>query len=167
MKINKPILVLLLIALLSGYQFLNAQEIQDTLVYQRETTYNNVIKADIFSPIAGMLAIAYERTFSNMVSGQLEVRTTGSGIILTPEIRIYLSKYNAPQGIYIAPWLRAGNGVTELKLNSKLGTGLCVGVQTVKKHIAISALIGPAFYFESGKKTLTVLRGGILLGYAF
>ncbi len=167
MKFYKPLLAFLFLAWMLGNQCLNAQEVQDTIVYQKETAYNNVVKLDIFSPIAGMLAIAYERTFNDMLSGQLELRTIGSGFILTPELRIYLSKFNAPQGVYLTPWVRVGNGLNELKRNSKFGTGLCVGVQSVKKHIALSAFIGPALYFSSTDKTLTVLRGGLLIGYAF
>ncbi len=144
-----------------------AQENSDTLVYHTETVYNNIIKADIFSPLAGMIAFAYERSFNNTLSGQIEVRGSANGIILTPELRVYLSILNAPQGVFVAPWIRIGKGISLFQRDSNFGGGICVGVQTVKKRIAISAFIGPAIYAGSGKRSATVLRGGVFLGYAF
>jgi hypothetical protein len=73
----------------------------------------NVLKINTLSLFLGTGSIFYERELSDLTSAQLGVAYMGfklgdtkfTGLILTPEVRIYPKK-NAIDGFYIAPYLR-------------------------------------------------------------
>jgi hypothetical protein len=77
------------------------------------STEKNVLKINTLSLFLGTGSIFYEHKFSDLSSAQLGVGymnfklrdTKFSGLILTPEYRIYAKK-NAIDGFYIAPYLR-------------------------------------------------------------
>jgi hypothetical protein len=76
----------------------------------------NVLKINTLSLFLGTGSVFYERKLSDKTSGQMGVaylsyrfdRTKFSGLILTPEFRIYPRK-NAIKGFYVAPYLRYFN----------------------------------------------------------
>ncbi len=82
----------------------------------------NVLKVNTLSLIVGTGSIFYERKISDLASAQLGLaylnykfsETRFSGLILTPEIRIY-AKQDAIDGFYIGPYLRYQN--FNVKLN--------------------------------------------------
>ena len=73
----------------------------------------NVLKINTLSLFLGTGSIFYERKLSELTSAQLGVGymniklgdTKFTGLILTPEFRIYAKK-NAINGLYFAPYLR-------------------------------------------------------------
>lgn len=76
---------------------------------------NNIVKVNIISPIVRTGSVFYERTIAQDKSVQLGFFYTGfsvddtkfTGFGITPEFRKYLSSSkNAPEGFYIAPFLR-------------------------------------------------------------
>lgn len=77
------------------------------------STEKNVLKVNTLTLIIATGSIFYERKVSDLTSVQLGVAYLGykisdakfSGLILTPEFRIYPKK-NAIDGFYIAPYLR-------------------------------------------------------------
>jgi hypothetical protein len=80
------------------------------------STEKNVLKINTLSLFVLTPSIFYERKISDMTSAQLGVGYMGykvsdarfSGLILTPEFRIYPRK-NAIDGFYMAPYLRYMN----------------------------------------------------------
>lgn len=76
---------------------------------------SNIVKVNIISPVVRTGSVFYERTIAQDKSVQLGLFYTGfsvedtkfSGFGVTPEFRKYLSSSKeAPQGFYIAPFLR-------------------------------------------------------------
>lgn len=113
--------------------------------------------------------------------------TKFSGFGITPEFRYYLSESSAPEGIFLAPYIRyqrfnlsVEGGIEEAKL-SVFGGGLLVGAQTLLKDvIIIEAFLGPAYGFgnmdveagseddfEIGTFDGFGVRGGITVGIGF
>ena len=99
----------------------------------------NVLKINIFSPIAKTLNLQYERKLSSSSSFQLGFYYSGfsitdtkfSGFGLTPEYRFYLSDTEAPHGVYVAPFVRyqnfsVTNGSDKGTLTT-MGGGLIIG----------------------------------------
>jgi hypothetical protein len=125
----------------------------------------NVVKINIFSPIVKTFNIQYERAINETSSFQLGLFYTGysnddtkfSGFGITPEYRFYLSETPAPQGVYVAPFVRYQSFKIEEKdvTNSEadfsaFGGGLILGKQWVfKEKVVLDIFIGPAYY--SGK----------------
>lgn len=121
---------------------------------------NNVVKLNIFSPIVKTLNMSYERVISDNSSLQLGFFYTGaksgdvklSGFGITPEFRFFLSETPAPDGVYIAPWVRyqnldADNPVDNAsgKLTS-FGGGVIIGRQWIFKEIvSLDIFIGPQY----------------------
>jgi hypothetical protein len=118
--------------------------------FSQETTNvkpeKNVLKINTLSLFVLTPTIFYERKLSDMTSAQLGVAYMGykisdarfSGLILTPEFRIYPKK-NAIDGFYIAPYLRYMNLSAKSSkddLNASLtvmGGGLLFGRQWITK----------------------------------
>jgi hypothetical protein len=82
---------------------------------QSNTEKKNIIKINLLSPIVRTASLFYERTLSANSSVMLGFYYTGfkagdtqlSGFGLTPAYRFYLSsKYQAPAGFYVSPYLR-------------------------------------------------------------
>lgn len=156
----------------------------------------NVIKINIFSPIVKTFNIQYEHKVSATGSVQLGFFYTGysisdtkfSGFGITPEYRFYLSETEAPQGVYLAPFMRYQNftltdspTASEATL-STFGGGVIIGKQWLfKEKIALDIFIGPSYSSGSvsqktGNSTTTFstgafdgfgIRTGLCLGFAF
>jgi hypothetical protein len=96
---------------------------------QEVSTEKNVLKVNTLALFAMTGSIFYERGFSDMISGQLGAAYLGfksgdtkfSGLILTPEMRIYPKK-NAIDGFYVAPYLRYQNFTLKNDATSSKGT---------------------------------------------
>jgi len=120
-------------------------------------------------------------------TGAKALNASFSGFALTPEFRYYLSKTKtAPNGAFVAPFLRYQNFALEDDSNTatatftSIGGGLLVGVQRVfKETITLSAFIGPAYisptinyedpdqqFFDRGDKGFWA-RAGINIGIMF
>ncbi|MBN8575651.1 MAG: DUF3575 domain-containing protein [Cytophagales bacterium] len=154
----------------------------------------NVIKFNIFSPIVKTFNASYERKVSATSSFQLggfftsysPGETSFSGFGITPEYRFYLSSTEAPEGVYVAPFVRYQSfKLTEDTSNSKgtlstFGGGLVIGKQWIfKEKISLDIFIGPQY--SSGKVKVTDgadtfdtgafdgfgVRTGLTLGFAF
>jgi hypothetical protein len=106
----------------------------------------NTLKVNTLSLFLGTGSIFYERKLSDMTSGQLGLAYMGfklgdtrfTGLILTPEFRIYPKK-NAIDGFYIAPYLRYQNFTVKSTTDNSKGTlssmggGLLFGRQWITK----------------------------------
>jgi len=157
----------------------------------------NAIKINILSPVARTFNIAYEKAISETGSFQLGFYYTGaksgdlklSGFGITPEYRFYLSQTPAPNGFYVAPFIRYtnykltyddGTDKAEGTLTS-FGGGVVVGRQWVfKERVTFDIFIGPKYQSTDTKtdsgdaNDLTInafnnfgIRGGVTLGLAF
>ena len=128
----------------------------------------NVLKINIFSPIASTLNLQYERKISASSSFQLGFYYAGftigdtkfKGIGVTPEYRFYLSETESPKGVYVAPFVRyqnftVTNGANEGTI-STLGGGLIIGKQWIfKEKIALDIFLGPKY----SSRNVTVTNG--------
>lgn len=154
-----------------------------------------VVKINILSPLFRTANIAYEQAISENGSLQLGFFYTGvkldntlfRGFGITPEYRFYLSETAAPEGVYVAPFVRYQNftlteeGADGKATYSSFGGGLILGKQWVfKDKITIDVFLGPAYYsgnlkVESGSEddfSVDVfdgfsLRTGITFGFKF
>lgn len=154
----------------------------------------NVIKLNTLSLFVGTGSIFYERKISDLVSGQLGVGfmsfslfsdTKFTGLILTPECKIYLRK-NAIDGVYLSPYFRYQNfSVKNSKTSSEgsltsTGGGLAFGRQWIfKKGFVIDFFFGGHYAkanvkVESGTDSFDKklfdgfkIRTGLALGFAF
>ncbi|HLN19809.1 MAG TPA: DUF3575 domain-containing protein [Bacteroidales bacterium] len=132
---KKSLLLLIAVLLLAPATLIRAQE---------TSTEKNVLKVNTLSLFVGTGSIFYERALTAGVSGQLGLGYLGfhssdtkfSGLILTPEVRLYPKK-NASDGFYVAPYLRyqkfsVSNDIenAEGSLNS-FGGGLVFGRQWI------------------------------------
>lgn len=154
----------------------------------------NVFKINIFSPIVKTFNASYERKLNATSSFQLGFFYTGykagdtkfSGFGITPEYRFYLSESEAPEGVYLAPFVRYQNfKLTEESTNSDgtlglFGGGLVIGKQWIfKERISLDIFLGPQFSggdvkVTSGSDTFDTdafsgfgIRTGLTLGIAF
>jgi hypothetical protein len=129
----------------------------------------NVIKANLMSPLVRTGSFFYERAISEDMSLQMGFFYSGASIDdaslrgygITPELRLYLSESRqAPAGIFVAPYLRYQNfkgsvndGYYAATL-SFMGGGLLIGSQRVLSDIvSLEAYIGPSY--SKGNVTLT------------
>jgi hypothetical protein len=129
----------------------------------------NVIKANLFSPLVKSGSFFYERAFDTNKSGQLGVGFTAystgntkiSGLFITPEFRFYLSDgKNALEGFYVGPFVRYQNLTVEdithtgkAELNT-FGGGVVVGHQWLFKDlISLDIFAGPSY--NSGQLKVT------------
>lgn len=154
----------------------------------------NVLKVNTLSLIAGTGSIFYERKISDLTSAQLGLAflsykisdTKLTGIILTPEFRIYAKK-NAIDGFYIAPYLRYMNFTLKITSEddkatfSSMGGGLLLGRQWITNSGFTMDLFFGGSYGSSSLKVssgsesvfdLGLLKGfspriGFALGFAF
>lgn len=104
----KKVFVILMIIILAAPSFAQDQP--------AVSADKNVLKINTLSLFLGTGSIFYERKLNEMSSAMLGVGylsfkfadTKFSGLILTPEYRIYVKK-NAIDGFYVAPYLRYQN----------------------------------------------------------
>lgn len=154
----------------------------------------NVVKLNIFSPIVKTFNISYERKLKATSSFQLGFFYSGysagdtkySGFGITPEYRFYLSETEAPQGVYVAPFLRYQSFKLEDEPSSSkadfsaIGGGVIIGKHWIfKERISLDIFIGPAYYSGDVKGSSSgsmydtdafdgfTVRGGLTLGVAF
>ena len=157
---------------------------------------SNAIKINLLSPVARTFNIAYERKINDNGSFQLGFFYSGakvsntkiSGYGITPEYRFYLSQTPAPNGFYVAPFLRYSSFTAQDNSNNTVnkatvtqaGGGVVVGRQWVfKERVTFDMFIGPKYQNTSTKVTSGTdsfsgslfnsfgIRGGITLGIAF
>jgi hypothetical protein len=120
----------------------------------------NIIKANLMSPLVRTGSFFYERVLNEDMSLQMGFFYSGAsvgdtqfrGFGLTPEFRYYLSDKPAPSGIFIAPYLRYQNfdlsvtGELGSATYSAMGGGLVVGAQRLLKNvISLEGYIGPSY----------------------
>ncbi len=131
---------------------------------QAQTEKKNLIKINLLSPIVRTASLFYERAVSESISTQLGFFYTAASISntefrgfgLTPEVRIYLSDKGAPQGFFVAPFVRYQN--YELTYDGEevledseatvqgIGGGLLIGGQWVFKDIiSLDVWGGPSY----------------------
>lgn len=129
----------------------------------------NIIKANLVSPILKSGSFFYERILDTDKSLQLgigftsysPVETKLSGIFITPEFRYYLTEgKEAPRGFYLAPYLRYQSLNIEDKASgskaelSTIGGGVVVGHQWLFKNtIALDIFLGPSYNKGNAKST--------------
>ena len=157
---------------------------------------SSVVKLNIFSPLVKTFNVSYEQKLAANSSLQLGFFYTGysagdtefSGFGLTPEYRYYLSSTEAPQGVYIAPFIRYQNfkledssfGTTNKGEFTAFGGGLILGKQWIfKERVSLDIFLGPAYYsgdvkvtsgsdtFDTGAFDGFTVRTGLTLGIAF
>lgn len=153
----------------------------------------NTIKINILSPIVKTFNVQYEAKVKADASFQLGFFYTGysssgtdfSGFGITPEYRMYLGDTEAPQGVYVAPFVRYQSfNLTDPSSKGTLSTfggGLILGKQWLfKDKVVLDLFIGPSYSsgsvkVTSGGSTFDVpstlngfgLRAGMAFGFAF
>lgn len=148
----KKILISFLAGILLTSGVLNAQK-------------TNVVKTSLTSIFLKTYVVAYEKAFNEDMAGQLGFYYTNftflsakfSGYSVTPEFRYYLSEEKiAPNGAFIAPFLRYQSFTLEEESSGESGTftgiggGILIGAQRVFKDvITLSAFIGPSYISPS------------------
>ena len=153
----------------------------------------NSFKINTLGLIFGVGSLFYERELSDMTSAQLGLAylsykfddTKFSGLILTPEFRIYPKK-NAIDGVYVAPYVRYQNYSLENKPTESKGTltviggGLLLGRQWITNSGFTMDLFFGGHYgdsnvkVESGTNSFDIdlfsgfrTRIGFALGFSF
>jgi hypothetical protein len=180
----KKILAVLLLIVLAIPTF--AQEKKSSFSAEK-----NVLKINSLALIVGTGSIFYEHKISDMTSAQMGVAYLGykfsetkiSGLVLTPEFRIYPKK-NAIDGMYIAPYLRYQNfSVSDASSKgtlSTIGGGFLFGRQWITNSGFTMDLFFGGHYgsakvkVESGTDSFDLgslsgfgIRAGFALGFAF
>jgi hypothetical protein len=162
----------------------------------QEDVRQNLLKANLFSPLVRTGSFFYERVLNEDMSFQMGFFYTGASISetvfrgfgITPEFRYYLSETKpAPSGVFVAPYLRYQSfnisieGEDGSATLSGLGGGLLVGMQTLLKNtISLEGFIGPSYFagdldisdgseedFELGFFDGFGVRFGFTVGIAF
>jgi hypothetical protein len=152
----------------------------------------NVVKINTLSLIVLAPSIFYERELSDMASGQLGVGylnynindTKFKGLILTPEVRLYLKK-NAIDGFYLGPYFRYQNFTLEAgdgkATYTNYGGGLSIGRQWITNSgFTIDFFVGGHYgsgklevdpgtedQFDTNKFDGFRTRIGLAIGFAF
>ncbi len=153
----------------------------------------SVVKINIFSPIVRTINVQFEQAINEESSFQLGFfytgfsaeSTTWRGFGITPEYRFYLSQTAAPEGVFVAPFLRyqsitiEDSDLDESGKLSGIGGGVIIGKQWVfKDKITLEAFIGPAYYSGSVKDNNNAdldtgsfdgfgVRTGVTFGFKF
>ena len=155
-----------------------------------------VFKLNVFSPIISTVSAFFEKPLSPTSSAQLGFYYTGAsigdislrGFGITPEYRFYLSKsHDAPDGAYLAPYIRYQNltftdktdNTAGVQLNT-VGGGLLIGRQWLlgrQDNVALDLFLGPSYGVTSatikGEGTIPSaisgfgIRFGLALGLAW
>ena len=155
---------------------------------------NAALKINFLSLVVKTFNVSFEKLIDTDNSFQLGVFYTGAsisdtdltGIGITPEYRFYLSDTDAPDGVYVAPYLRYSSFNLEDKFTvseatlSSFGGGLVIGRQWLfKEKITFDIFLGPSYStstvkVKSGIDSFDVgsfdgfgIRIGLTLGIAF
>jgi hypothetical protein len=149
-----------------------------------------IVKANTLSLFAGGMTVFYEQAFAPATSFQLAVH---SGAIepwaalytvryrsLAPEMRFYLRSAQAPQGIYMGPYLKYQHlrrTYSDKSFNENsggLGAGLTAGRQWVRRRGFVMDIFGGIGYYLVQSSFVHSVdpdgldaRLGFSLGYAF
>lgn len=124
-----------------------------------------ILKINLLSPVVNTLTVAYENVLTPEKSFQLTLSIVTEGwFVVTPEFRYYLSETAAPEGVYVAPYLR----YYQVDKEGILGGGLIIGKQGLyKKKITVDGFIGPSVNstnpFEE-EEVFFGIRAGVMLG---
>lgn len=155
---------------------------------------SQVIKLNFLSLVIKTLNVSYEKVLDTNNSMQLGVYFTGAssgdtdftGFGITPEYRFYLSETEAPNGVYVAPFLRYSSLTVENEVTISKATlssftgGLVIGRHWIfNEKVSFDVFLGPKYSSSSIKlksgtdsfKTSALdgfgIRFGLTLGYAF
>ncbi|TAH25995.1 MAG: DUF3575 domain-containing protein [Cytophagales bacterium] len=169
---NKITYTLILTGLLfiSSYSLVNAEG-GSSLLRKKNDDPKNVVKLQLGSLFFGALHFQYERALTSKISVALgasyliprslpiakyyEFDSTRinesnlSGFSLTPEVRFYLGKKDAPRGFYIAPYMRYNNYSMDFDVDSRVN--LKTGQKNVEKNFV-------------GEGKYTSIGGGVMIG---
>jgi hypothetical protein len=136
---------------------------------EAQSEKKNIIKVNLLSPIIRTGSFFYERVITPKSTAQLGFYYTGfsiegtrlRGIGITPEYRFYVSNNKeAPQGFFVAPFLRYQN--LELSINTTnekatittFGGGLAIGGQWIFSDIiSLDIFGGPTVNSRTFKAT--------------
>ncbi|MES2387078.1 MAG: DUF3575 domain-containing protein [Bacteroidota bacterium] len=190
-KLNIPksaaAIVLGAASLLFSSQAAMAQAVQATPVTQpsaesskRTSEQPNLVKCSIVSPFYKTITVGYERILTDKKSVSINFSYTNvsfdntqySGISITPEYRLYLSRKSAaPHGFYMSPFLRYmmldlnqnykiwnyfTNKDDEFAAKAKLssfGAGLTFGKQWIFNDlVTFDIFMGPVWDFNNVKQ---------------
>jgi hypothetical protein len=182
----KKLLLLLVVVMLAIPSFAQEKSVV--------ATEKNVLKINTLSLFLGTGSIFYEHKISDMTSAQLGLAYLGfkfsdtkfTGLILTPEFRIYPKK-TAIDGMYIAPYIRYQNYTLSNTSTSTKGTlssfggGLLFGRQWITKSgftmdlffgghygsSSVKATSGDVSTFNTNLFSGFGVRVGFALGFAF
>ncbi|MDW8330884.1 MAG: hypothetical protein RMK43_04475 [Cyclobacteriaceae bacterium] len=125
-----------------------------------------VLKLNILSPVVETITLAYENVLTPEKSLQLTVSFImgAGGFVITPEFRYYISETPAPQGVYLAPFLR----YYQLEGGGILGGGLVLGKQAIfKNKITVDGFFGPSVNtidVIDENEVIFGLRAGVTIG---
>ncbi len=169
---------------------------QTTVFAQSEV--KNIFKVNLLSPIVRTGSFFYERVITEKSTAQLGFFYTGwsssgtkiRGFGITPEYRFYVSNSKqAPQGFFVAPFLRYQNlelttdAAAEKATLTAFGGGLVIGGQWIfSERISLDVFGGPSLNSRRFKATTNGtteedftltgfgsfgLRFGVTVGIAF
>jgi hypothetical protein len=156
-------------------------------VSQAQDGPKNIVKVNFLSPIVSTASLFYERVISESASVQLGFLYTGAGIgsgdtkttirgfAITPEFRYYLSEKGAPQGFFVAPYLRYQNyqltakdaftSTDEKATFSGFGGGAVVGGQWIfKQRVSLEVFGGPGYTSRNVKYEGTATEDDFTFG---
>ena len=169
---------------------------QEIVTQSEPDLKSGVFKLNVFSPIISTVSAFFEKPLSPTSSAQLGFYYTGAsigdislrGFGITPEYRFYLSKsHDAPDGAYLAPYVRYQNltfsdktdNTAGVQLNT-IGGGLLIGRQWLlgrQDNVALDLFLGPSYGVTSatikGESTIPSaisgfgIRFGLALGLAW
>lgn len=138
--------------------------------FYRRNQPDNLIKANIISPVAGTASLFYERAITPRRSAQIGLSYTGAsgyrlrlrGFGVTPEMRFYVME-GEPQltGLFIAPFLRyrffsltgfRDGHFHDVALHT-YGLGFLVGYQQIyNNRFSLEGFIGPDYNFPNWQR---------------
>ncbi|MDH5598811.1 MAG: DUF3575 domain-containing protein [Cyclobacteriaceae bacterium] len=157
---------------------------------------SNAIKLNYLSLIVKSYNVQFEHAINEKSSAQLGVyfldwspsglSTKFQGFALTPEYRFYLGDTPAPEGFFVAPYLRyqsyklTDTSTSDEANYTNFGGGAIIGKQWLfSEKVTFEVFLGPAYgagkvdvvsgsnVFNVGSFDGFVLRWGTTIGFAF
>ena len=138
----KKLKLLLILSLLTVGQLFAQQDVY--FAEEQEYKKARILKLNILSPVARTFTAAFESTINEESSLQFTFSLVSNfGYIITPEYRFYLSETPAPNGFYIAPFVRYMDFGSD---GNRFGAGIVIGKQALfKEKITFDVFLGPAY----------------------